>query len=150
MNIFVLDRNPKLAAEYHCDKHVVKMTLETAQILSTVLGGPYKPTHKNHPCVKWARESTGNFQWLWSLGMWLGEEYWYRYGGKTHKSAEIISNMRLRSGVCETDGPMTPFVLAMPEHYKGDCPVQAYRDYYRGDKFRFATYTYRPTPDWMR
>jgi hypothetical protein len=35
MNIFILDKNPKIAAEYHCDKHVVKMILESAQMLST-------------------------------------------------------------------------------------------------------------------
>lgn len=54
MNIFYLSRDPVLCAEMHCDKHVVKMILETAQLLSTAhweLGStaPYKPTHKNHP-----------------------------------------------------------------------------------------------------
>jgi hypothetical protein len=149
MNIFVLDHNPMIAAQYHCDKHVVKMVLETAQMLSTVAGGPYKPAFHNHPCTRWARESTGNFMWLWSLGMWLGEEYWWRYN-KHHKSAAVIADIRLRPGVCEKDGPLTPFALAMPEHYKGSCPVRSYRDYYRGEKFDFATYTNRATPEWMR
>ena len=35
MNIFILDKNPKKAAEYHCDKHVVKMIVESVQLLST-------------------------------------------------------------------------------------------------------------------
>ena len=51
MNIFYLDPDPVAAAQMQCDKHVVKMALETAQILSTVLGGPYKPTHAKHPSV---------------------------------------------------------------------------------------------------
>ena len=57
MNIFYLDKDPQQAAKYHCDKHVVKMILESAQMLCTVVneisGGqvtPYKSTHKNHPC----------------------------------------------------------------------------------------------------
>ena len=58
MNIFILDKDPKTAAEYHCDKHVLKMILETAQMLCTAhweTGGqaPYRATHKNHPCTKW-------------------------------------------------------------------------------------------------
>lgn len=148
MNIFVLDLDPQTCAQYHCDKHVVKMTLETAQILSTVLGGPYRPTHQNHPCVKWVRESTGNLLWLWSLGCALGEEYWVRYG-KEHKSYLVIANLQLKSSACEIDGPKTPFALAMPDQYKGSCPVQSYRDYYRGEKASIATYTKRQRPYWL-
>ena len=37
MNIFILDYNPTNCARMHADKHVVKMVLETAQILSTAL-----------------------------------------------------------------------------------------------------------------
>lgn len=33
MNIFVLDTNPQKAAEYHCNKHICKMLLESAQML---------------------------------------------------------------------------------------------------------------------
>lgn len=62
MNIFVLDYNPKLAAQYHCDKHVVKMILESTQIVCSVanelgIETPYETTHYNHPCTVWARES---------------------------------------------------------------------------------------------
>lgn len=73
MNIFVLSLDPFEAASMQCDKHVVKMVLETAQILSTVKtllneeGAPYKPTHVNHPCVTWAK-ITENRRWLtWHL-----------------------------------------------------------------------------------
>ena len=64
MNIFVVDIDPSKAAQSLCDKHVVKMVLETAQILSTISGGPYRPTHANHPCVLWAGATKRNYLWL--------------------------------------------------------------------------------------
>ena len=73
MNIFFLDNDIRKCAIYHCDKHVVKMTLETAQLLCGVhhiIGGdaPYKLSHKNHPCSIWARESLSNYMLLSELG----------------------------------------------------------------------------------
>lgn len=73
MNVFALDLSPKTAARYHCDAHVVKMILETTQMLSTAhwmrgTRGPYRPTHANHPCSVWVRESTANYKWLHELG----------------------------------------------------------------------------------
>jgi hypothetical protein len=70
VNIFVLHKHPRQAARMQCDQHVVKMTLESAQMLSTVINelggeGPYKSTHVNHPCSVWARQSLGNFLWLY-------------------------------------------------------------------------------------
>ena len=65
MNIFVLDNDPFKAAEYQCDKHVVKMVLETAQLLcSAHETAPYKRTHYNHPCAIWTRSSLSNYMWL--------------------------------------------------------------------------------------
>ena len=149
MNIFVLDRDIETCAQYHCDKHVVKMTLETAQILSTILGGPYKPTHANHPCTKWARETEGNLVWLWRLGNALGEEYYHRYG-KIHKSHQVIAGLQLSSKFCDVRTMnMTPFAQAMPDNYKGRDAVQAYRDYYRGEKSDIATYKNRQKPYWL-
>jgi hypothetical protein len=95
MNIFVLDNDTRLAALYHCDKHVVKMILETAQLLCTAhreLDGDeraarlsfYRATHKNHPCAKWARETRANYLWLYDLLKWLLHEYTFRYS-KVHK-----------------------------------------------------------------
>ena len=79
MNIFFLDPDPRLAAQYHCDKHVVKMVLETAQLLSGVvhLNNPadrripdlYSLTHANHPCAVWARAKLDNYAWLYQLGI---------------------------------------------------------------------------------
>ena len=87
MNIFVLDDYPKLCAMAHCDKHVVKMILETAQMISTIhhlVGGndydiPYKSTYVNHPCNRWLRDSIENYNWLISLITYFNDEYKYRY-----------------------------------------------------------------------
>jgi hypothetical protein len=87
MNIFVLSLNPRIAAELHCDKHVVKMILETAQLLYSVhwLINPdvlpdnaYKKTHVNHPCAVWARDNAENYRWLCALGYYLCKEYTFR------------------------------------------------------------------------
>jgi phage-related protein len=74
MNIFILDKDPKKIAMYHNDKHVVKMIVETAQLLCTAhhVSGtngdiPYRKTHQNHPCSIWARESIENYNWLLTL-----------------------------------------------------------------------------------
>lgn len=69
MNIFALDQCPVKSAQLLNDKHVVKMCLESAQILCTVhrgfgLDAPYRPTHKRHPCMLWVAESHGNYIWL--------------------------------------------------------------------------------------
>lgn len=160
MNIFVLDRNPMTAATYHCDKHVVKMVLETAQILSTVLKETnttddtilYRSTHKNHPAVKWARESKENYRWLVELGKYLSAEYTYRYG-KVHKSDKVIqfadSYWKEISSVNETklNIPIN-FVQVMPDKYKSNDTVQSYRNYYMGEKAHFATWTKREEPYW--
>ena len=87
MNIFYLDHDPRLAAQYHCDKHVVKMILESAQLLCTAVniraGGqvsPYKTTHVNHPCSIWVRQNSANAMWVWYLLCYLNAEYSFRYG----------------------------------------------------------------------
>lgn len=153
MNIFVLDTNPVKAARYQCDKHVVKMILETAQILCTISDHPdtpYKPTHTNHPCVKWAEQSFENKEWLINHGLALAEEYTRRYQ-KIHKSSSVIewvSGLFLKIDY-EYDG-LTPFVQCMPDVYKVENdPVTAYRNYYIGEKSKFARWDrLNNTPDW--
>ena len=87
--------HPRKAAEAHCDKHIVKMCLETAQILSTVnrlLGDSsetlYKVTHQSHPCVKWVLEDSKNYFWLMQLFHCLLLEYQHRYN-KEHACMKI-------------------------------------------------------------
>lgn len=144
MNIFVLDLNPMRAAQAHCDKHVVKMCLEYAQILSTVSGRGYKPTHKNHPCVKWAA-APEHYSWLFSLAVELGREYTARYG-RVHASTLKLSELP------EPLPHPTPtwFALAMPDECKTDDPVESYRQYYRTAKRELASYRAPAiTPSWL-
>jgi hypothetical protein len=149
MNIFILDTNPVLAAQYQCDKHVVKMCLETAQMLSTIAGGPYKPTHVNHPCTVWARSSVSNFAWLYSHGVALCNEYERRYN-KVHKCLNVIENTLVNMSVTLPDEVLSPFAQAMPEELKNEDAVKAYRDYYhQKSKTVDMRWTKRPIPDWF-
>ena len=153
MNIFVLDLDIDRCARYHADRHVVKMILESAQILCTVLHengipSPYRPTHRNHPCTRWAGRSLSNWSWLKRLALALNREYRYRYRRKQdHASARVAR--RLRPPPIPDIG-LTEFAQAMPEPYRipGDA-VGAYRAFYIGEKAGFATWTRRRTPDWF-
>lgn len=151
MNIFALDVVPRVAAEYHCDKHVVKMCLEAAQMLSTAAGVGYRPAYQNHPCTLWVSHRLQNYQWLWRLCHALGVEYNYRYG-KVHKS-HILLHEELPYEVDLPAGPMTNWPLAMPDVYKQPDPILAYRAYYRGDKAPTISpfsYTGRQLPKWIK
>ena len=150
MNIFILDSDHDECARAHIDKHVVKMPLEAAQILCTVMvrngmDAVYKPTHTGHPCVRWADKSTSNFEWVREYGLALCREYTYRYG-KVHKCQQVIEN------VTTPDLPdgITPHVQCMPEVYKQTNPVLAYRAYYLGDKREIASWKRRPPPMWWK
>ena len=153
MNIFILDRDPSLAAEYHCDKHVVKMIVESAQIMSTALQQLYgiderlyKPTHVKHPCVIWAMESQQNIVWLWRLSFWLCMEYTRRYE-KNHKSRGVLEVIAPRLTELPNNG-LTPFPQVVPPDCVSYDSVEAYRKYYAEYKFEFATWTKRKVPDW--
>lgn len=154
MNIFVLDRDIVRNAQFHCNKHVVKMILESAQLLSTAcyLHGmktaPYKPTHINHPCTKWVCESQENWLWLQKLTRALNHEYMFRYGKNvSHKSAVVAESL-----VCPDTIPnigLTPPALAMPDQYKGADVVHSYRNYYIGEKQAIADWGNRGVPHWF-
>lgn len=148
MNIFVLDKNPTVAAAYHCDKHISKMIIESAQMLSTILGGSYKPTHKNHPCTLWAGESQANAAWLIALAYALNSEWQNRYKHeRNHKSIAVIDELVDTYALANLPNiGMTPFALAMPDQFKQDDPVRAYRAYYHSKAF--ATWKYSPVPPW--
>lgn len=148
MNIFILDKDPAKAARYHCDKHVSKMILESAQMLSTVLGGPYKPTHQNHPCTVWVMQSHANALWLIDMARELNNEWRARYGhNQNHKSWEVIRSMEDADLVGKLPArKRTPFALAMPEEYKDDDAVKAYRAYYKSKSF--AKWDHGQAPRW--
>lgn len=153
LNIFVLDPSPKLAAVYQCDKHVVKMVLESAQLLCSQFdpkyNPPYKRTHYNHPCSVWARISKQNFLWLAAHAMYLSIEYTFRYG-RIHAANKAIrwaiDNVDLINLPSTT---LTDFALAMPDKYKENSAVNSYRNYYKGDKVVFAKWNRgRQSPAW--
>jgi hypothetical protein len=158
MNIFALDNDPVVAAQSACDQHIVKMTLETAQLLCCAFDNgvaPYSRSagHANHPCAIWTRQTAGNFLWLVEHGIALADEYTYRFKGKTHASREVIlwclDNFILAN--VEHSDAMTPFAQAMPDEFRRADAISAYRAYYLGSKVRFATWLRgRKPPTWWR
>ena len=155
MNIFYLSDCPVDASSFHCDKHVVKMILEYAQLLSTahhVLDGDdapegiYKCTHKNHPSAVWVRQSKANYLWTLDLLLHLLDEYQYRYK-KIHKTSRLLLQLN-QVPMNIPDMGFTDPPQCMPDEYKCDDAVQAYRNYYNGDKASFAVWNYSATPTW--
>lgn len=164
MNVFYVDSNPAVAAKMMCDKHVVKMILESAQILSTahrVLDGDeradnnglYKATHKSHPSAVWARNNSSNYEWLWEHMAALMKEYTARYG-KIHATERLTHSLwELPRNISHND--FSPPPQCMPDKYKcnpnssskADC-VSAYRGYYLGDKMHMAKWQYTEVPSW--
>jgi hypothetical protein len=141
MNIFVLDYDPVNAAKMQCDKHVVKMPLESAQLLCSVYSkgkAPYKRTHYNHPCSIWTRKSKNNFLWLVEHGIALCDEYTFRYG-KIHKSKQVINWCKKNINVIEFESiKKTKFALCFDEKYHVGIAVKSYREYYRYGKNKIA------------
>jgi hypothetical protein len=168
MNIFVLDESPRQSAKYHCDKHVVKMIVESAQMLSTVhrmLDGTetrkpsksgkrmikywthpkwedvlYKAVHMNHPCTVWTRETDRNYAWHYELFWNLCREYEHRYC-KCHATWKLLGDILKNVPQNIPSGRRTPFAQAMgsnPECINNSDPVQAYRDFYETKQTRFS------------
>ena len=143
MNIFYLDKCPDKAARLQYNKHVVKMILESAQMLCTahhcygdkdqVENVPYKQAHLNHPSTVWTRRSKSTYMWLYNHMMALGDEYTKRYG-KTHLSITKCKDfLAIPPRHIQGDDWCQP-PQAMPDEYKTDCSIQAYWNYYIGEK----------------
>ena len=173
MNIFYLDDDPHIAAQYLHDVHVNKMLIETCQILITnnrCLGDdfskwgdyvkyrtePYKSTHVNHPCCKWARFSVSNYAWLLGHGEALAAEFKFRHN-KKHKCEQVIRYLMSVLICNKISGPsyMTPPVLCMPQKFEVPTGiVDSYRNYYNEAKFkdkngkRIDVWTKREKPFW--
>jgi len=173
----MLDDDPALCAQQHVDKHVVKMIIEYAQLMSTahrVLDGDiyqgktknnrnikrwkmvdsrlegvlYKATHVNHPSGVWCRESKENYEYLYNLWISLCEEYTHRY------SKKHLTQIKLEDILCKTpsnifNGPLTEMPQAMPDDVKMTSVVDAYRKYYRVYKQSLAKWTNRTIPEWF-
>lgn len=175
MNLFYLSRDAKSAAQGHCDKHVVKMIVEYAQLLCTahrLLDGKmvveksksdrnvkrwklsehddvfYAATHVNHPAAVWCRTSSANYKFLYELFIQLCGEYTHRYR-KIHatetKCRLLLSNLPKNIHHGEFVDPP----LTMPDEYKVDDVVISYQNLYVGSKAKFAKWTDRQPPEWF-
>ncbi len=146
MNIFYLDHDPEKAAQLMCDQHINKMILESAQLLSTcvsVMYGNepkphlYKPTHVNHPCSVWLRESHSNCEWLYNHCRQLNNERFHRFDSTQDHMAMMVAATAMHwldgyrdnqkwyeNGMTEPDQAM-PAACQFPE----SAPI-AYQNYY--------------------
>jgi hypothetical protein len=177
MNIFYLDSNPKTCAEMHCDKHVVKMIIEYAQLMSTahrILDGEeyidktangrrikrwrmqdekyenglMKASHINHPSNIWVRASKQNYTWLLKMWLHLLAEYTHRYG-KQHACEKYIDFLYVTPNNIP-DLPFTNPTPAMPEECKiTNDSLASYHKYYVEKKVTFAKWTKRDRPKWF-
>ena len=145
MNIFYLDKDPVKAAQIQYNKHVVKMILESAQMLCTAHHHyaesynyktfvPYKKAHYNHPSTIWARGNRSQYRWLYNHMIALGEEYTKRYS-KTHLSITKCKPTLQFHPNGMPDGFFTEPPQCMPDEYKveGDS-LSAYWNYYEQEK----------------
>jgi hypothetical protein len=170
MNIFFLDKNPRLCAQYHVDKHSIKMILEYAQLLSTAhryLDGTqlvgvsktgrkqtryvlpdqresilYSATHINHPSAVWVRRTSSNYMWLAELLEELCIEYTYRYG-KIHKveSSGLMQTLKNNFPKNISDKPFTEPTPAMPDDVKvAGDSIASYHNYYINNKTHLASW----------
>jgi hypothetical protein len=165
MNIFVLHKNPITAARMHCDKHIPKMCVEAAQMMASALrrhgatdeqmpltksGTPYKGGYKHHPCTVWVGETRANFSWLSLHAIQLCYEYKKRFG-KTHACKQPIRSMANMIHMIPKLSRIihTPFAQAMPDEYRDNDAVKAYRAYYHSKQFaKWEKGT--PAPSWWR
>jgi hypothetical protein len=150
MNYFILDKDLRKSAKYLDNSRIAKMIVETAQILSTaiqtdkIIEGLYKPTHKNHPVVKWARETMGNRYQLLMYMYWLIKEYESRYN-KIHSSKKIFV---ILSRYINKDYRTTRPALAMPDEFKSDDIVDSYRKYFLSKPL--VRYFESDIPEWFK
>lgn len=157
MNIFYFSHDPIECSQMHCDKHVVKMILEYAQLLSTAhrvldnyVGEEcYKSTHKNHPSAVWVRKSDQNYLWLYRLFIALQDEYTYRYN-KIHASSRLNDFLKEppKNILWSFFTQPTP---AMPDKYiiEGESII-SYRNYFNGEKTHLAKWSGREEPIWYQ
>jgi len=173
MNIFYLDHDVRKCAEMHNDKHVVKMILEYAQLLSTGVGPSgrkktiyvladnrdsilYSATHINHPSAVWVRQSDKNYDWLFALFQALMDEYTYRYG-KVHACSKLEMHLaKIPNNIPQKH--FTEPTPAMPEDVKVLREVHtdryeldslaSYRNYYIQNKTHLANWKKRDVPTW--
>ncbi|MFV9876106.1 MAG: pyrimidine dimer DNA glycosylase/endonuclease V [Rickettsiales endosymbiont of Dermacentor nuttalli] len=166
MNIFVTDICPKLCAHNLDDKRLIKMIVESAQLLSTAIfinsnityNELYKPTHIKHPCTIWSSLNKSNWIWLFQHLESLCVEYTYRFNNKIHKTSSLLEHLSKYSEDIPI-GQMTPFVNCTKSKLLGidfsdiTSTQLAYRKYLQAkwnvDK-RKPKWTSRNQPKWYK
>ena len=150
MNIFILHNDPVVAAQMQCDKHVPKMVVESAQMLSTAHReldgdrfadrmGMYKKAHVNHPSTIWTRQNSRQYYWLFHHMLGLGNEYTKRYGKKHLSITKCFDALKNCPVGMPLGGEFNEPPQAMPEEYKvPGCSITAYWNYYEGEKYTVA------------
>lgn len=158
MNIFLLDEDLEKSAEYHVDKHVIKMRTEYNQLLSSahlMTGGtaPYRLTHKNHPAALWVRENIENYILLWNLNYFLCKEYVFRYGNKEQISLEVLNKLKKPPKIKNIKEPSLPYSVwkekDFPELKKSKNIVKTNREFYKAAKQHLIKYKNREVPEWL-
>ena len=155
MNIFFVDTDAIIAARSLVDRHVCKMIIESAQLLSTThqIYKPnpdlYKATHINHPCNIWTRTTVGNYNWLYLHFCGLLDEYTFRYD-KIHACSRLREPLYNSPRNIDQTYEQTPIPLCMPDEYKiSDDLIKCYREYYRKGKKHLHKYKKRNPPEWL-
>ena len=163
MNIFVLDENPVKSAQAMDCVRVPKMVTESAQMMASALrrwgatdeqmpltksGSPYKGGYHHHPCTIFAGDTRANFKWLAHHAEALLDEYYHRFG-KVHACHNPIYQMSSMRDIIP-EGDLTTFAQAMPDEYKDDDVVKAYRSYYKSKQYSKGGVRYVRTdvPTW--
>lgn len=163
MNIFVLDDIPSECARFHNDRHVSKMILDCAQILSTAhieIDGRdmassrvaliERPPHVNHPSARWARKTLGNYNWTAELMHSLIQQFKIRNGGRVHHYERIAAEYLNRQPIGIEQAPLTAFEYVGPVRHRMGSVVESYRRYYFEEKQDQAVWTTVGAPSWWR
>lgn len=174
MNIFLLNRDHAENAKAHCNKHIVKMPLELAQLLSTAhhindsltqgykVKPPYAKTHENHPSAMYTRASAGNYNFVLTLARELCAEYSYRYGREHAVEKHLWSSLAFPPGIIDPTTKADAPPLCMPDYIRDffireesdeaeawHNAVLAYRVYYVLEKAHLLQYKKRLFPSWI-
>jgi hypothetical protein len=150
MNIFYIDKDPIVAAQQLSDPHIRKMQIESAQMCCTAhwaVGGtaPYRKAHLNHPSTIWTRQSIQHYDWLVEHGLEICREFTLRYD-KHHKTQDVLEWL-------QTNKPNLPNIkfvdppLCMPDQYKKENAIQAYRTFYVKDKLMVKGLDWKKIPE---
>jgi hypothetical protein len=155
MNIFYINENPIIAAQELADDHIRKMQIESAQMCCTAhwetgSEAPYKRAHWNHPSTKWTRESIQHYNWLVEHGLEICSEFTKRYG-KLHKTQSVLEWLKQNKPNIPDNG-FAPPPQCMPEEFRMENTIEAYKNFYINDKIKIKKLTYNKLnnkPEWI-